>query len=104
MKMGRKKGQAPGSANGHQQTITKSIIAKSHLKHKVEKLLGYKVDLESYEKAANYAKHKLGWQARHFKKEFNQEYTAIVIAEVYNQNIAASKMMEIGGFVNEITN
>ena len=62
-------------------------IEESKMKNIVIEKLGYIPEQEGYEKAYKYAKHKLEWQSKHFNKRFDKEYTAIVIAETYEQQI-----------------
>lgn len=75
----------------NKQNTNTNIISlgteESKMKNRVIEELGYKPEEEGYKKAYEYAKHKLEWQSKHFNKTFNKEYTAIVIAETYEQQI-----------------
>lgn len=76
------------------QNIDTAIISQmaedgKKMKKSIEKILGYQVDEQRYEKAYKYAKHKLDWQSRHFNKDYSNKYLAIVVAETYEQQIFA---------------
>ena len=62
-------------------------LEESKIKNMVNKELGYELDPGRYERASKYARHKLKWQSKQLKKEFNDRYIAKVIAETYEQQV-----------------
>lgn len=51
----------------------------------VEEILGYKIEMDKYQEAYEYAKHKLEWQSKKYNTTYDARYLEIVIAEIYEQ-------------------
>lgn len=73
------------------QNTNTNIITLEREKGKAE------IDLEGYEKARRYAKHKLDWQNKRYNTKHSEEYLDKITLEIYQQQIAADHMMEIAG-------
>jgi hypothetical protein len=75
------------------QNVDTAIISQMAVNEKLdiiketETILGYKVDKHRYQKAYEYALHKLGWQSKLYGCKYNKRYLAIVTAETYEQQI-----------------
>jgi hypothetical protein len=72
--------------------IISQISKKYRIKMEVEKILGYKVEKMRFEQAYLYANHKLNWQGELNKIKYGEKYTAIVTAEIYEQQILSDYM------------
>lgn len=83
------------------KNINENILSQMTEKEKemmklTEESIGYEMDPEEYLKAYAYANKKLEWQGRHFGIQFDKNYRAKVIAEIYEQNA-------FSGYINTLS-
>lgn len=88
-----KHAQVPKAINKKFNTnIITQAGENNNIKTEVENILGYAVDDEQYQDAYEYSKRKLNWQGQRYNTQYDERYTAIVVAENYEQQILMGYM------------